>query len=193
MPRQITAFSNPLVKQVARPSRQEEPAPRGPVPRRGPADPHRGARGRLCCPRSCSSATRAHPLLDAPDRRDRGGGRRGDRDQCRHPPQALAARTIRRPCSASIARFDTALDADRPRRRAALDRRPGAARSRQSRHHPAHRRRGRRRRADPGRRLRRSLLGRGGARLDGRAVHPDDRGGAAGTSSSPGCAPARAS
>ena len=76
--------------------------------------------------------------------------------------------------------FDTSLGADRPRRRAALDRRPGAARSRQSRHHPAHRRRGRRRRPDPGRRLRRPLLGRGGARLDGRAVHPEDRGGALG-------------
>ena len=68
--------------------------------------------------------------------------------------------------------LDTALDRDRPRRRAALDRRPGASRSGQSRHDPAHRRRGRRRRPDPGRRLRRSLLGRGGARLDGRACSP---------------------
>ena len=82
---------------------------------------------------------------------------------------------------------------DRPRRRAALDRRAGAARSRQSRHDPADRRRGRRGRADPGRRLRRSLLGRGGARVDGRAVHPADRGGALGRRSSPGCAPGRAS
>ena len=104
-----------------------------------------------------------------------------------------AARTIRRPCSASTAQFDTGLDRDRPRRGAALDRRPGAARSRQSRHHPADRRRGRRRRADPDRRLRRPLLGRGGARVDGRAVHPEDRGRALGRVSSPGCAAARAS
>ena len=64
---------------------------------------------------------------------------------------------------------------DRPHRVAAVDRRPGAARSRQYRHHPAHRRRGRRRRADPDRRQRRSLLGRGGARVDGRDVHAGGR------------------
>ena len=55
------------------------------------------------------------------------------------------------------------------------------------------RRRGRRRRADPGRRLRRSLLGRGGARIDGRAVHPGRSRRRAGTNSSPGCAPATGS
>ena len=70
--------------------------------------------------------------------------------------------------------------ADRPSRSAAVDRRPGAARSRQYRHHPEDRRRGRRRRADPDRRLRRSLFGRGGARLDGRGVHPGHRGRALG-------------
>ncbi len=41
----------------------------------------------------------------------------------------------------------------------------------QYRHDPQDRRRGRRRRADPDRRLRRPLLGRGGARVDGRDVH----------------------
>ena len=70
---------------------------------------------------------------------------------------------------------DTALDADRPVDSAAVDRRPGAARSRQYRHHPADRRRRRRRRADPDRRQRRPLFGRGGARLDGRGVHPGHR------------------
>jgi TrmH family RNA methyltransferase len=49
--------------------------------------------------------------------------------------------------------------------------RRAAARSGQSRHDPAHRRCGRRRRADPDRRLRRSLLGRGGAGQHGGAVH----------------------
>ena len=123
--------------------------------------------------RAASAGRRDH-------RRDRGGGRRGDRDQRRHPPQDVAARTIRRLLLGVYRQPDTALGRDRPRRRAAVDRRPGAARSRQSRHHPAHRRRGRRRRADPGRRLRRPLFGRGGARLDGRALHPGDRDGALG-------------
>ena len=76
---------------------------------------------------------------------------------------------------------------------AAVDRRPGAARSGQYRHHPAHRRRGRRRRADPDRRQRRSLFGRGGARVDGRDLHPGGRDRALGRVPALAARPARAS
>ena len=74
-----------------------------------------------------------------------------------------------------FAEFDTRLAANRPRRRADLAGGAGAARSRQPRHPAAHRRRGRRGRADPDRRLRRSILGRSRARQHGRRVHPEDR------------------
>ena len=73
---------------------------------------------------------------------------------------------------------DTVAGADRPLRLAAVDRRPGASRSRQHRDDPEDRRRRRRRRADPDRRLRRPLLGRGGAGVDGRGVHANGRDGA---------------
>ena len=51
----------------------------------------------------------------------------------------------------------------------------GCARSRQPRDHRAHRRRGGLRRRDPGRRLLRSLLGRGGSRDDGLDLRGEDR------------------
>ena len=181
MPRQITAFSNTTVKRL-RSLRDKKARTRGrPVPRRGPADHHRGARQRpaardrrfLGRGREASAGRRDH-------RRDRGRGRRCDRDHRRHPLARCRARTIRRCCSAPTASRTTALDAIDRADGAAVDRRPGAARSRQYRHHPAHRRRGRRRRADPDRRQRRPLFGRGGARVDGRDLHPSSRDGALG-------------
>ena len=93
-------------------------ASRRAVPRRGPADHRRGARQRppardhrfLARGREASARRRDH-------RRDRSRRRRGDRDDARHPLQDVAARTIRRCCSAPIASPTTALDRDRPRRR----------------------------------------------------------------------------
>ena len=70
---------------------------------------------------------------------------------------------------------DTSLDRIDRDQAPHLDRRPGAARPRQYRDHPEDRRRGRRGRADPGRRQRRPVLGRSGAGLDGRGLHPGHR------------------
>ena len=69
-------------------ARQESTARGRAVPRRGAADPHRGARQRAAARdhrflgrgREASARRRDH-------RRDRSGGRRGDRDHARHPLQ----------------------------------------------------------------------------------------------------------
>ena len=121
MPREITAFSNPLVKQV-----------------RGLRDKKNRRRDGLFLAEGLRILTEAreagflpeilffnaseprHPLLDAADRRDRGRRRRGDRDQRRHPPQ-----DVRQGQSADRARRlsrvpDRSLDRDRPRRSADL-------------------------------------------------------------------------
>ena len=159
-------------RQAAALAARQEGAARGrAVPRRGAADHRRGARQRpaardhrfLGRGRRASARRRDH-------RRDRSGGRRVIETSPTSSPRCRA-RTIRRCCSAPIASRTPALAAHRPRRGAAVDRRPGAARSGQYRHHPADRRRGRRGRADPDRRQRRSLFGRGGARVDGRDLH----------------------
>ena len=64
---------------------------------------------------------------------------------------------------------------DRPVQRLRSGRRAGVTRSRQYRHDPADGRRGGCGRADPHRRQRRSLFGRGGARVHGRDIHPAGR------------------
>ena len=62
MPRQITAFSNPLVKAGARASREEAPPRRGAVSRRGPPHPDRGARGGPL-PETLFFSDASHPLV----------------------------------------------------------------------------------------------------------------------------------
>ena len=179
MPRQITAFSNPLVKQARGLRDKKNRRAEGLFLAEG-LRILTEAREAGVLPERLFFSDASHPLARRADRRDRGRRRRGDRDQCRHPPQDFAARTIRRPCSASTARSTPASPA--------IDRAAAPLWIvAQALRDPGNlgtilqdRRRGRRRRADPDRRLRRPLLGRGGARVDGRPVHPEDRGGALG-------------
>ena len=111
-------------------------------------------------------STRSPPRLSL---KPRPPAARRSRPRRRSSPRCRA-RTTRRCCWAHTGSRRPRLP-DRPVIGAAVDRHPGAARPGQSRHHPADRRCGRRRRADPGRRQRRSLLGRGGAGMDGGGVH----------------------
>jgi RNA methyltransferase, TrmH family len=179
MPREVTGFLQHNRQAAALAPRQEGAARRGMFLAEG-LRIIAEARDSGACPRSSpfpprvqASARRRH------HRRDRGGRRRGDRDHARNPfqdeRQGQSADAARRLSPAGYR-----AGADRPLRRADLDRRPGASRPGQYRDHLAHRRRSRRRRADPDRRMRRPLLGRGGARVDGRSVHSGDRDGALG-------------
>ena len=117
--------------------RQESPPGRGAVPGRGPADRRRGARQRPAARDHRFLGRRgAAPTRRRDHRRDRGRGRRGDRDRAGHPLQDVgqgqsADAAWRLPPAGRVAR------ADRPEQGAAVDRRPGAARPRQYRHHPA--------------------------------------------------------
>ena len=180
MPRQITAFSNPLVKQARGLARQEEPARRGAVPRRGPPDPDRGARGGRAARAAVLQRRRAPAARSALiDETEAAGGEAIETSAdilhkiSRQGQSAGGARRLpgsSTPASAAIDRAAAPLWIV-----AQALRDPGNLGTILQ-----DRRRGRRRRADPDRRLRRSLFGRGGAGLDGRPVHPADRGGALG-------------
>ena len=175
-------------------ARQEGTAGGRPVPCRGTEDHRRSARQRAAArDRGFSAEGAKHPARRRDHCGDRSGGRRSDRDDARHPLQderqgqsADAARRL------STARNLAA--SDRPIRGADLWIVAQALR-------------------DPGnlgtilrtgdaagagglildRRLRRSFLGRSGARLDGRDVHAGDCRSALGRIRRHGCARAKAS
>ena len=178
MPKEITAFSNPLVKQARGLREKKQRRAEGLFLAEG-LRILTEAREAGVLPERIFFADGSHRLVRALVEAVESAGRRGRRDQRGHPPQDQ-----RQGQSAGGARHLPPVRhgplGDRPEQLAALDRGAGAARSRQSRHDPQDRRRGRRGRADPDRRLRRPLLGRGGARLDGRPVHAEARGGALG-------------
>ena len=142
------------------------------VPRRGPAHPGRGAgigplpSHRLFGQRGSSARRRDH-------RRRRGGGG----DVIETSPDILSKMSGKDNPQAILGAYASPTPA-LPRSTgslAAVAGRAGAARSGQYRHHPAHRRRDRRGRADPDRRQRRSLFGRSGAGVDGRDLHAKRR------------------
>ena len=181
MPRQVTAFSNATVKRLR--SLRDKKARR--------AEGLFLAEGLRIIAEARDSGLLPEIVAFSPEggappaggrdhRRGRSRGRRCDRDRSPTSSPRCRARTIRRLLIGAYRQPETGARPPRPLGVRLVDRRPGAARSGQYRHHPAHRRRGRRGRADPHRRLRRPLFGRGGARVDGRDLHPADRGRAVG-------------
>ena len=138
MPRQVTAFSNATVKRLRSLRDKKARRAEGPVPRRGAADPRPRRATAAGCPRSSLSRAEGakHPLAaEIIAATEAAGG-----EAIETTPDILSKMSGKDNPQMLLGAYrqpETALDADRPLDGAAVDRRPGAARSRQYRHDPA--------------------------------------------------------